>query len=104
MNDNPIDLDKHRGMHAQKETEIRRRLSEVQAHQAALKIRQKEFEEFIESTPATSQQEAVTKAKYLIQLFATTQEGTDPRRARLIERSLEELDRLFKAPPALDKD
>ena len=96
MNDVPIDLDKHRGMNAQKETEIRRRLAEVQADQLALKVRQKEFEEFFESTPAASPTEAVTKVKYLLHLYAATPEGSDPRRARLIARSLEELDRLFK--------
>jgi hypothetical protein len=95
MNDDPVDLDKHRGMAAQKGTEIRRRLAEVQADQAALKARQREFEDFLESTPADSQQEAVSRAKYLIQLYAATPEGADPRRARLIERSLDELDRLF---------
>ena len=95
MNDNPVDLDKHRGMAAQRGTEIRRRLAEVQAGQAALKARQREFEDYLESTPADSQSEAVSRAKYLIQLYAGTAEGSDPRRARLITRSLEELDRLF---------
>jgi len=95
MADSPTDLDKHRGMAAQLETELRRRLVEVQADQAALRQRQKEFEEFLEATPASSPREAVTKAKYLIQLYAATPEGLDPRRARLIARSLDELDRLF---------
>jgi ribosomal protein L10 len=36
MTDNPVELDEHRGMVAQKLTEIRRRLHEVQANQAAL--------------------------------------------------------------------
>lgn len=82
-------------MAAQKGTEIRRRLAEVRADQAALKARQGEFEDFLESTPADSQQEAVIRAKYLIELYAATTEGGDPRRARLITRSLDELDRLF---------
>lgn len=101
MTDDPIDLDKRRGMMAQKETELRRRLSEVQANQDALKMRQDEFEEFLDSIPATTQQEAVTRAKYVLQLYAVTAEGADPRRSRLIQRSLEELDRLFNLnPPA----
>lgn len=99
MNDEPVELDQHRGMAAQKATDIRRQLAEVQANQKALKIRQREFEDFLETTPATSPHEAVTKAKYLIQLYAATPEGSDPRRARLIERSLEELERLFKIDP-----
>lgn len=101
MNEIPIDLDKHRGMAAQKETDIRRRILEVQSDHAALKIRQREFEDLLESVPAQSQREAVIKAKYIIHLYAGTQEGSDPRLARLIARSFEELDRLFNlhAPP-----
>jgi hypothetical protein len=101
MNDEPINLDMRRGMTAQKETDIRRRLSEVRADQAALKLRQDEFENLLEAVPATSQQEAVIKAKYLIQLYAGTQDGSHPLRARLINRSLEDLDRFFnlECPP-----
>ena len=39
-----VELDKHRGMAAQKSTELRRRLHEVQADQTALRRRQDEFE------------------------------------------------------------
>lgn len=95
MNDDPISLDTRRGMAAQKETDIRRRLSEVRADQAALKLRQDEFESLLEAAPATSQQEAVVKAKYLIQLYASTHDGSHPLRARLIIRALDDLDRLF---------
>lgn len=104
MNDEPINLDMRRGMAAQKETDIRRRLAEVRADQAALKLRQDEFENLLEAVPATSQQEAVIKAKYLIQLYAATQDGSHPLRARLINRSLEDLDRFFnvECPPNAD--
>jgi hypothetical protein len=95
MSDDPIDLDKHRGMAAQKATDLRRQLQNVQADQVALRTRQLEFEEYLETVPAKTQQDAVLKAKYLVQLYADTREGTEPRRARLIARSLEELDRLF---------
>ena len=37
----PVELDEHRGMAAQKLTEIRRRLNKVQADQAALRRRQR---------------------------------------------------------------
>jgi hypothetical protein len=96
MSNKPVDLDAHRGMNAQKATEIRRRLVEVQADQAALRARQREFEDFLESHPATSKQEAGAKAKYLLQLYAATPEGTDPRRARLIAQALADLDRMFE--------
>ena len=94
MTDEPVDLDGHRGMRAQKSTEIRRRLQEVQADQAALRHRQEEFEKFLLAAPATTWQEAAAKARYLIQLFAATVEARDPRRQQLIATALEELTRL----------
>jgi hypothetical protein len=94
MTENPVDLDEHRGMAAQKSTEIRRRLHEVQADQAALRQRQEEFESFLLAVPATTWQEAAAKARYLIQLFAATAEAQDPRRQQLIATALEELARL----------
>jgi hypothetical protein len=51
MTDNPVELDEHRGMAAQKLTEIRRRLLEVQADQAALRRRQEEFESHALAAP-----------------------------------------------------
>src|SRR3981189_928442 len=75
MTDKPVDLDEHRGMVAQKKTEIRRRLHEVQADQAALGARQEELERFMLATEATSWPEAAAKARYLIQLYAATPDG-----------------------------
>jgi len=50
MTDDPVELDEHRGMAAQKSTEIRRRLHQVQADQAALRRRQ-EIPSPISSSP-----------------------------------------------------
>jgi hypothetical protein len=94
MTDKPIDLDEHRGMTAQKETDIRRRLHEVQADQAALRQRQEELEKLLLSAPATTWPEAAAKARYLIELFAATPEARDPRRQKLIENVLEDLSKL----------
>ena len=94
MTDDPVDLDEHRGMAEQKATEIRRRLHEVQADQAALHRRLEEFEHFLLAAPATTWPEAAAKARYLIQLFATTPEARDPRRQTLIAGVLDELKRL----------
>ena len=94
MTDNAVELDEHRGMAAQKATEIRRRLHEVQADQAALRTRQEEFERYAVAAPATTWPEAAAKARYLIQLFAVTPEGRDPRRQELIARVLDDLARL----------
>ncbi len=52
MTDRTIDLDVHRGMAAQKATELRRLLVGVQADQAALKARQDALEEMLAALPA----------------------------------------------------
>ena len=94
MTDNPVELDEHRGMAAQKSTEIRRRLREVEADQAALRCRQEEFERQAVAAPSTTWPEAAAKARYLIQLFAATPEGRDPRRQELIANVLYDFTRL----------
>ena len=94
MSDDPVDLDERRGMAAQKATEIRRRLHEVQTDQEALRQRQTEFETFLVSAPAMTWPEAAAKARYLIQLFAATAEAQDPRRKILITSVLADLNRL----------
>jgi hypothetical protein len=94
MTDEPIALDEHRGMNAQKDTEIRRRLHEVQIDQAELQERQAELEKFLITAPAKTFAEAATKARYLIQLFAGTAEAQDARRQELIVSVLDDLARL----------
>jgi len=94
MTDNPVDLDEYRGMAAQKSTEIRRRLHEVEADQAALRRRQEEFERHAVAAPSATWPEAAAKARYLIQLFAGTLEARDPRRQELIAKVLDDLARL----------
>jgi hypothetical protein len=54
MTDKPVELDEHRGMAAQKSTEIRRRLREVEADQWALRHRQEEFERYAVAAPSAS--------------------------------------------------
>ena len=90
MTDDPVELDAHRGMTAQRETEIRRSLHEVQADQAALRERQEELETLLLSAPATTWPEAAAKARYLIELFAATPDARDPRRQALIKNVLED--------------
>ena len=52
MTDEPLDLDKHRGMAAQKATELRRVLAEVENHAKELRDRQAVVENHM-SAPAT---------------------------------------------------
>jgi hypothetical protein len=96
MANDPVELDEHRGMAAQKSTEIRRRLHDVQADQAALRSRHEEFERQAIAAPSSTWPEAAAKARYLIQLFATTPEARDPRRQELIAKVLDDFARLSK--------
>jgi hypothetical protein len=94
MTEKPVDLDKHRGMAAQKATELRRLLSEVAANEETLRDRQRELEDQLLATPALSWEEAAEKARYLLSLFASSLAGQDPRRQMLIARVLEDFVRL----------
>jgi hypothetical protein len=89
-----IELDERRGMAAQKATELRRLLSEVEANEAKLRDHQKAIEEQLLSAPAMSWEEAADKARYLLSLFASSLAGQDPRRQMLIARVLEDFVRL----------
>ena len=96
MNDDPVNLDEHRGMAAQRDTEIRRDLRDVQVDQAALRNRQEELEDRLLSAPAATRAEAAASARYLIQLFAATPAAQDPRRQKLIARALDDLMRFVE--------
>lgn len=80
-------------MAAQKDTEIRRDLHEVQADQAALRDRQEELESLLLAARATTRAEVAATARHLIQLFAATPEAQDPRRQKLIALALDDLAR-----------
>ena len=94
MRDDPVELDEHRGIAAQKATELRRQLAAIEADQAALRQRQEELEKFLLAAPSTSWEDAAEKARYLIGLFAATSEGQDPRRQRIIVAVLDDFRRL----------
>ncbi|MGQ7792831.1 hypothetical protein ACUN0C_10520 [Faunimonas sp. B44] len=98
MSDDPIQLDEHRGMAAQKATELRRLVSEVAAERAKLQQRQDELENALAAAPAETWAEAVEKARYLLALFGATSEGQDPRRQKLIQKLLEDFERLLAEP------
>jgi len=80
-------------MAAQRDTEIRRDIREVQVDQAALRDRQEELEDRLLAAPAATRAEAAVSARYLIQLFAATPDARDPRRQKLIARALDDLTR-----------
>jgi hypothetical protein len=92
-------LDEHRGMSAQKETELRRHRHDVEVDQAALRSRQEDLERVFLAGPARGWPEAVAKARYLIGLFAETSAADDPRRQTLIADTLADFERLLGEPP-----
>jgi hypothetical protein len=102
MTDRAIELDEHRGMAAQKATELRRLLSEVESNERLLRQRQQELEIQLLAEPALTWVEAADKARYLLALFASSPTAQDPRRQLLIARVLEDFIRL-STPPADDQ-
>ena len=102
MTDEPVELDEHRGMAAQKSTEIRRHRRAVMADQAALKRRQEEFERHAVAAPSASWSEAAVKARYLIELFAATPEARNRRRQELIAQVLDDFNRLSRSSESGD--
>jgi len=98
MTTNPIDLDVHRGMAAQKATDDRRQTAAVEADRAVIRQHQDEMEHALCAGPAATWEEAGVKARYLITLFAGTAEGRDPRHRKLIEGALDDIQRLSRKP------
>ena len=94
MTDRTIDLDLHRGMAAQKATELRRLLADVETDQNALRVRQEELEAHLLASPAANWHEAAEKARYLLNLFAASLTSQDPRRQKLIAAVLADFKRL----------
>jgi hypothetical protein len=94
VTDKPVDLDQHRGMAAQKATDLRRLLAEVAANEQALRATQDELEAHLIAAPASSWHEAAEKARYLLALFSGTLAAQDPRRQKLIAAVLADFDRL----------
>jgi len=70
VTDEPLDLDKHRGMAAQKANDIRRVLADVESNARDLRERQGVLESQLLSVPAASWPEAVAKARYVLNLYA----------------------------------
>jgi hypothetical protein len=68
--ENPVDLDKHRGMAAQKATDIRRVLADVEANAKLLRDRQSAVELQLLDVPAASWPEAAAKARYILNMYA----------------------------------
>jgi len=94
VSEDPIDLDKHRGMAAQKATDIRRVVTEIEANAKLLRDRQGAVEMQILAVPATLVSEAVAKARYVLNLYAAGLAPTDAHHRDLVAAVLADLTRL----------
>jgi hypothetical protein len=94
VSDKPLDLDKHRGMAAQKATDIRRALAEVENNARDLRERQGLLEKHLLSVPATSWAEAVAKARYLLNSYAAGLGPADAHHRDLVAAVLADFARL----------
>jgi hypothetical protein len=94
LTDPPVDLDKHRGMAAQKATDIRRVLSEVEANAKLLRETQSVVESQLLAVPAANWLEAVAKARYVLNLYSASLAPSDTHYRDLITAVLADLDRL----------
>ena len=86
MTDEPFDLDKHRGMAAQKATDLRRVLAEVESNARELRDRQAHLENQLLSVPAASWPEAAAKARYVPACMSQTYRLRTPVIAILSQR------------------
>jgi len=94
LSDEPLDLDRHRGMAAQKATDIRRVLVEAEKNAKDLRDRQGELEDQLLSAPAASWLEAAAKARYVLNLYAAGLAPGDARHRDLVAAVLADFARL----------
>ncbi|MCC8972369.1 hypothetical protein [Bradyrhizobium brasilense] len=94
MSDEPLDLDKHRGIAAQKATEIRRAMTDVESRARELRERQSVLESGLMSLAATSWPEAAAKARYVLNIYAASLSPDDTRHRDLVAAILADFARL----------
>jgi hypothetical protein len=90
----PIELDRHRGMAAQKATDIRRVLADVEANAKLLRDKQGVLEIQLLAVPAVSWSEAVAKARYVLNLYSAGLAPTDTHHRDLVAAVLADFARL----------
>jgi hypothetical protein len=81
-------------MAAQKATGLRRILAEAETHSALVRERQAEIETQLVDTPATTWPEAAAKARYVLNLYATSLGTQDSQHRDLIAAVLADFSRL----------
>lgn len=97
MDDDPVDLDDRRSIEGRMATNMRRHsLKEDLDEQLIQRRRQEELEVQLLAEPADTWPAAALKAQYLIRLYAQTNEASDARHQKLIERVLGDFARLLE--------
>jgi len=94
MTERPVDLDKHRGIAAQKATDLRRALAEVESNVRQLRERESDLENRLMTVPATSWPEAAVKARYLLNLYDASLSAEDTLRRALVAALFDDFARL----------
>jgi hypothetical protein len=94
VNDIPIELDKHRGLAAQKATDIRRAVVDVETNAKLLREHQAAIELQLLAVPAASWAEAAAKARYVLNLYAAGLAPADTHHRDLVTAVLADLARL----------
>ena len=96
MSEEPFDLDRHRGLAAQKATDLRRTLVEVENHAKELRDRQTALENQLLALPAESWPEAAAKARYVLNLYAASLSPEDSRHRNLVAAIFDDFARLTR--------
>ena len=94
MSEIPIELDRHRGIAAQKATDIRRVILDVEANAKLLREHQAAVELQLLAVPAASWAEAVAKARYVLNLYSASLAASDTHHRDLVTAVLADLTRL----------
>lgn len=94
MTDDPVDLDRHRGMAAQKATDLRRVLAEAADHAQALRGHKRDLEATLLTLPAVSWPEAAAKARYVLSLYLESLSLDDSHHRDLVATVLADFDQL----------
>ncbi len=94
MSDKPLDLDKHRGLAAQKATDLRRVLADAENNARELRDRQRVLEDQLLSVSAASWPEAAAKARYVLNLYAAGLAASDSHHRDLVAAVLLDFARL----------
>jgi len=100
MTEQPLDLDKHRGLAAQKATDIRRILAEVENNARELRDRQAGLEKQLLSVSASSWPDAAAKARYVLNLYTAGLSLDDTHHRDLVAAVLADFARLTDEEPS----